>query len=1444
MRRTFYGAITALAVILLPAVTQSACPAITGWNKNFLGADGLVDSASAVAVDASGNVVVVGSEETVATGKDWKIIKYDPAGTILYQASYNGPDSLEDVATGVAVDSTGNIWVVGYETRIDPTNGPQHDWRITKYSPDLSTALVSFPYDYEPPPNDPTVDGYKNDEARAVAVDASDNVIIAGFVNAWAGGPDNYDWLIQKYDSSGAFIWEYFYPYPAGGNDIPSSVAVDSTGAVVIAGNVTSGPALTDWFVLKLDSAGGYLYESAIGGGSGLFGANSVSIDKTTDDIVVGGYADDGTTVSTDWFILKYDPTLAGAYWVQGYAGLQALDDRVMGVAVDAQGEVMVSGFINDYPADQDWFVAKLKGVDGNPLWTFPINDAANPVETIGGMAMSSIGQVYISGMQDTGSGDGNWHTLQIVQPSCIETAVTVIPGSVCLGGSVEVILTVSNTGLAPANSVSATMSIDVGQSRVALVTGPAGTVNIPAGGMHNFTWAFNSTGFGALNFTATIFGTDGGSLAGFTTVVSGISAMIFRPAILSSVMTVNPMNVLVGNPFEVVLDVTNGGDSDAVGVEATMWVDSGGSLINFTSGAGPGPYTILAGTSSQFTWTWAAAGNGLAGFTATVTGADSCAGGTVSTGDSGSITIPGALLSATLIGIPSPACFTSQIQVSFTVTNIGSGNATGVSATLSVDEGESLLALFAADSGPVTLLPSGAHTFSWTFSITGTPQIAFTATVMGLDVSTGLTVMAPKTAPPIPILLPASLEGAVSVNTFSSPVMLGDMFEVVLTVTNTGGMTASAVATTMWFDAGGTLATLSGGPGGPVDIPAGGSQYFTWLWVASTDGPIAMTASATGIDSCRGWSMTANGTGSVTVQGPGKLAASLGVEPSVQLAGNTVDVIMTVTNTGLTDVMNISVTMWVAVGPSRVSVVSEPVGLASLLAGTSATFTWTYNALSMGPVRFTVTVTGTELGAGTFVSASAYADLTVLSKGVLSALLTLTPATVVSGGTVKAVVRVWNSAPAGSLGVIDVEHVPPPLLACPAVPRIDAVLSGSATVAEILRPAPGCTSLIAGASAWYTWTFTASGVGTADFSVSFTGVQDKTPVEEVYAYAVRHLSIVAPASLSATLSVSPVCGDPCSVDFGDTIKVRLEVGNTTGSAASNVHPLTMTVTGSALTLVSAPSTNRFIPGFSSFTYEWTYRVSGSGSVTLFCGAAGTEFTLLTPLYSNSASLWIGIPTPSMVNVTVTGPEKAVFGQEITLPVTVSNVSATSIIQTGFQVLWNGSSAGVSVVSMDPTLPKLTAPNTSRSFTLVIRLDSKAETGEGTLQVLVVATEQYSPLDVESVGGRFGLELVAVSDSDPTGTTISANPWKPGQGELEIRYVVTAAAAGGTVSVKVYTLGGELVKTLVSESQPEGSYPVKWDGRNSRGQRVASGIYLLLVETRAGKRLQKLAVIK
>lgn len=69
------------------------------------------------------------------------------------------------------------------------------------------------------------------------------------------------------------------------------------------------------------------------------------------------------------------------------------------------------------------------------------------------------------------------------------------------------------------------------------------------------------------------------------------------------------------------------------------------------------------------------------------------------------------------------------------------------------------------------------------------------------------------------------------------------------------------------------------------------------------------------------------------------------------------------------------------------------------------------------------------------------------------------------------------------------------------------------------------------------------------------------------------------------------------------------------------------------------------------------------------------------------------------------------------------------------------------------------------------------------------------------------------------------NPFNP---MTTIRYDVPTG--GGKVTLRVYDVSGRLMKALVDEVQSAGQKSARWDGKNERGESVASGIYFYRME--------------
>ena len=69
----------------------------------------------------------------------------------------------------------------------------------------------------------------------------------------------------------------------------------------------------------------------------------------------------------------------------------------------------------------------------------------------------------------------------------------------------------------------------------------------------------------------------------------------------------------------------------------------------------------------------------------------------------------------------------------------------------------------------------------------------------------------------------------------------------------------------------------------------------------------------------------------------------------------------------------------------------------------------------------------------------------------------------------------------------------------------------------------------------------------------------------------------------------------------------------------------------------------------------------------------------------------------------------------------------------------------------------------------------------------------------------------------------SPNPFNP---ETEIRYATPSA---GRVRIRIYTVAGQLARTLVDADMPGGSHVTRWDGRLDDGRAATSGAYFFRI---------------
>jgi len=372
-----------------------------GWIRQF-GTSGR-DQASGVAVDTSGNIYVAGTTggallgQTSSGGYDAFARKYDDSGNEVWTMQFG--TSADDGASGVAADASGNVYVAGGTDGTLPEQSSSGSWDayVRKYD-GAGSELWTMQF------------GTSTDDiAFSVAVDISGNIYVAGTTGGALPGQTSsggYDAFVRKYDDSGNEIWTM--QFGTSGLAYAYGVAVDAPGNVYVAGIISGAlPGQTssggyDAFARKYDDSGNEIWTKQFGGTLAYDVAYGVAVDASGNVYVTGlpEGALPGQTSSGgyDAFARKYDDS-GNEVWTKQFG--TSANDEASSVAVDASGNVYVTGATEGaFPGqissgNYDDFVRKYDD-SGNEVWTKQFGTSAN--DYANSVAVDTSGNVYVAG--------------------------------------------------------------------------------------------------------------------------------------------------------------------------------------------------------------------------------------------------------------------------------------------------------------------------------------------------------------------------------------------------------------------------------------------------------------------------------------------------------------------------------------------------------------------------------------------------------------------------------------------------------------------------------------------------------------------------------------------------------------------------------------------------------------------------------------------------------------------------------------------------------------------------------------------------------------------------------------------------------------------------------------------------------------------------------------
>jgi hypothetical protein len=357
--------------------------------------------------------------------------------TLAY-STYLGGSGAERFGN-IVVDSSGNVYVIGYSASTDfPTQNAfqasyagNTDVFVTKLASTGDTLSYST-----------YLGGSGLDTGYAIAIDDSENAYVAGFTQsddfptlnpyqATHSDTAYRDAFVAKLDSTGSSLVYSTYIGGVAGDDEGYGIAVDSAGNAYVTGytaggfptqtpyQVSFGGGSNDAFVTKFTTTGDALSYSTFLGGDGDDMGRSIAVDSSGNAYVTGYtqssnfptqnafQSSHSDTAYKDAFVTKLSSTGA-ALSFSTYLGGSGGDDDAFRIALDssdssyAVGTTESSSFPTQnpyqasYAGGSDAFVTKLSSDGASLSYSTYLGGAAS--ESGSGIAVDSSGNAFVSG--------------------------------------------------------------------------------------------------------------------------------------------------------------------------------------------------------------------------------------------------------------------------------------------------------------------------------------------------------------------------------------------------------------------------------------------------------------------------------------------------------------------------------------------------------------------------------------------------------------------------------------------------------------------------------------------------------------------------------------------------------------------------------------------------------------------------------------------------------------------------------------------------------------------------------------------------------------------------------------------------------------------------------------------------------------------------------------
>jgi uncharacterized delta-60 repeat protein len=428
-------------------ITQKYSPdGVLLWTKAFYPSSTSDDEALFIALDSDNNVIVSGTLLDLDNYYNIGTVKYNSAGTKIWDKRYDGPQTSDDIVYGLDVDTSGNVYIAGstwteetnefvslvikyksngtrpwvkngaagteaYTIAVDDdgksfitgyeSSGQQFDFLTAQYAADGTEIWKT------------TYNGIHQsfDEALYIALDSADNIVITGqsaTIQPWG----DFDITTVKYNTHGVQQWAAVYRGENTSRDYLNASAIDAAGNIYATGRSYNESKTSDFITVKFTHEGMVEWQARYSSvGKFNDGTVAIALDNQS-NVVVTGTIGAGTSSSTDIATIKYNSS-GEQLWVATYDGTAQKSDAPVALAIDAQGNVIVAGTAR-MEGNRSYDFATIKYSEaGIEEWVAHYNGSTDSADFASALALDSKGNIYVTGTTWADSEDFNFATVK-----------------------------------------------------------------------------------------------------------------------------------------------------------------------------------------------------------------------------------------------------------------------------------------------------------------------------------------------------------------------------------------------------------------------------------------------------------------------------------------------------------------------------------------------------------------------------------------------------------------------------------------------------------------------------------------------------------------------------------------------------------------------------------------------------------------------------------------------------------------------------------------------------------------------------------------------------------------------------------------------------------------------------------------------------------------------